>query len=123
MVVLVTWKSRLTSCHARIICVGQLAAACSDQQAQARLWAVPQQAGRKALMCLHTAQVTAILYANPGWCPADGGKLRLWPPRTLEAAPSTATSGAGTQLALLKTSCSSQTPPSAIPNPDNPSHA
>lgn len=28
-------------------------------------------------------QVTAILYANPNWCPADGGKLRLWPPRTL----------------------------------------
>ena len=46
-------------------------------------------------MHMHTAQVTAILYANPGWCPADGGKLRLWPPRTLEAAPSTATSGAG----------------------------
>ncbi|CAL8460864.1 g395 [Coccomyxa elongata] len=29
-------------------------------------------------------RVTAILYANPNWCPADGGKLRLWPPRTVE---------------------------------------
>ncbi len=38
-------------------------------------------------VALHAhAQVTAILYANPGWCPADGGKLRLWPPRTAEAA-------------------------------------
>ena len=29
-------------------------------------------------------QVTAILYANPGWSPADGGKLRLWPPRMID---------------------------------------
>ena len=35
--------------------------------------------------CMVTLQVTAILYANPNWCPADGGKLRLWPPRTVEA--------------------------------------
>ncbi|KAK9846598.1 hypothetical protein WJX81_007446 [Elliptochloris bilobata] len=27
-------------------------------------------------------RVTAILYANPSWAPAHGGKLRLWPPRT-----------------------------------------
>ncbi len=25
-------------------------------------------------------RVTVVLYANPGWAPADGGKLRLWPP-------------------------------------------
>lgn len=29
-----------------------------------------------------TVQVTAIVYANPGWVPADGGKLRIWIPRT-----------------------------------------
>lgn len=27
-------------------------------------------------------QVTAIVYANPSWRPADGGKLRIWLPRT-----------------------------------------
>lgn len=26
-------------------------------------------------------QVTAIVYANPSWRPADGGKLRIWLPR------------------------------------------
>ena len=31
-------------------------------------------------------QVTAILYANPGWSPADGGKLRLWPPPMIDPA-------------------------------------
>lgn len=34
-------------------------------------------------------QVTAILYANPGWTPADGGKLRLWPPRMIDPASAT----------------------------------
>ena len=33
-------------------------------------------------------QVTAILYANPSWAPAHGGKLRLWPPRRLDPNPS-----------------------------------
>ncbi len=41
------------------------------------------------------AQVTAILYANPTWCPADGGKLRLWPPRALEPSPSQSSARAG----------------------------
>lgn len=31
-------------------------------------------------------QVTAILYANPGWSPSDGGKLRLWPPPMIDQA-------------------------------------
>ena len=32
--------------------------------------------------------MTAILYANPSWAPAHGGKLRLWPPRRLDPNPS-----------------------------------
>lgn len=40
-------------------------------------------------------QVTAILYANPNWCPADGGKLRLWPPRTMEPMSSMSSARAG----------------------------
>eukprot|EP00884_Botryococcus_braunii_P022429 jgi/Botrbrau1/8870/Bobra.50_2s0026.1 len=30
----------------------------------------------------HQRRVTAIVYANPGWVPGDGGKLRIWIPRT-----------------------------------------
>lgn len=45
--------------------------------------------------CMVTMQVTAILYANPNWCPADGGKLRLWPPRTVEPMPSMSSVRAG----------------------------
>ena len=37
---------------------------------------------------LLNGQVTAILYANPSWAPAHGGKLRLWPPRRLDPNPS-----------------------------------
>ena len=33
-----------------------------------------------------SVQVTAILYANPGWSPSDGGKLRLWPPPMIDPA-------------------------------------
>lgn len=42
-------------------------------------------------------QVTAILYANPSWCPADGGKLRLWPPRTADPALASAPAGVASQ--------------------------
>ncbi|CAK0746634.1 hypothetical protein CVIRNUC_001707 [Coccomyxa viridis] len=34
----------------------------------------------------HQRRVTAILYANPGWSPSDGGKLRLWPPPMIDQA-------------------------------------
>ncbi|KAK9909122.1 hypothetical protein WJX75_007516 [Coccomyxa subellipsoidea] len=45
-------------------------------------------------------RVTAILYANPNWCPADGGKLRLWPPRALEPASSLSSARAGAPAGL-----------------------
>ncbi|EIE25588.1 P-loop containing nucleoside triphosphate hydrolase protein [Coccomyxa subellipsoidea C-169] len=45
-------------------------------------------------------RVTAILYANPTWCPADGGKLRLWPPRALEPSPSQSSARAGAPAGL-----------------------
>ncbi|KAK9820208.1 hypothetical protein WJX72_007516 [[Myrmecia] bisecta] len=30
----------------------------------------------------HQRRVTAIVYANPSWTASDGGKLRIWPPKT-----------------------------------------
>ena len=52
-------------------------------------------------------QVSAILYANPDWRPADGGQLRIWAPlgsaaaARSSAAASAATNGTTTTLASL----------------------